>query len=360
MEVQNPQPYQHHVKLHWTASGNDEPFVCQPFDSSTSPTFPLLLTSSISHSSARVYRISGIMSSSYLDKQKAAFTSNIVSAAPKISNKRSLATATSAPATPAYTASKKEASDPAKPTKEKEAPKNVVYSQPAQTGLGVEAFTQVTYVIEFLKKKDDAKTFEEILDYLSQQNAEMGVKKFIAQILKRHDRVLYIPDPTLRVQAWNSGTFIHRPIINVRNKADLIAFLQNKPDAQGISVKDLKDGWPDCEDAINELEDQHKILVTRTKKDNHPKMVWINDATLIHTVDHEFQTMWHKIELPSVDELVRKLIVAGQKPASEDPSKRVKVAPVAKSKKKRQMRATGRTTNTHMAGILKDYSHKKL
>lgn len=295
--------------------------------------------------------------SSYLERQQAAFKTDVMSAAPKVTSKHSLAappiSAPSPSPSNASNASKSENKD----AKRKREPANIVYSQPAATGYGNEAFTQVTYVIEFLKRKDEAKTFQEILEYLSQVNAEEHVKKLIIQILKKHDRVRWIPDS--QAKSWDSGTFIHRPIINVRTKKDLVAYLQAKPDAQGVSVKDLKDGWPDCESAIDELERENKILVTRTKKDSHARMVWSNDPSLVHHIDNEFLEMWRKVDLPSVDDLVRKLMDAGQKPASEDPSKRVKPPPKPKEKKKRAPRKGGRTTNTHMAHLLKDYNHLK-
>ncbi|KAK2627334.1 hypothetical protein QTJ16_003300 [Diplocarpon rosae] len=296
--------------------------------------------------------------SSYLEKQQALFKNSAVSAAPKISTKRKLAPPVpeSAPSPAPSNASNTSKSEKAPKKKE---PANVVYSQPAATGYGTDAFTQVTYVIEFLKKKDEAKTFQEILEYLSQQHAGERTQTMIAMVLKKHDRVQWFPDPNLKSQTWSSGKFKHRPIINVRSKKDLLAYLQNKADAQGVSVKDLKDGWQECEDAIDELEREHKILVTRTKKDNHARMVWSNDPTLVHSIDPEFQVMWHKTELPSVDELVRKLQEAGQKPASEDPAKRIKAAPKLKEKKKRAARKGGKTTNLHMAHLLKDFSHMK-
>ena len=295
--------------------------------------------------------------SSYLEKQQEAFRTNVISAAPKVSNKRTLAAPPASAPSPAPSNASNTSKNENKDVKRKRETQNVVYSQPAATGYGTEAFTQVTYVIDFLKKKDEAKSFREILEYLSQVHVEESKKRLIISILKKHDRVRWIPDS--QSKAWDSGTFMHRPVINVRTKKDLIAYLQTKPDAQGLSVKDLKDGWPDCEDAINELEAEHKILVTRTKKDNHARMVWSNDPSLVHRIDSEFHTLWRQTELPSVDDLVRKLQDAGQKPASEDPSKRVKPPPKPKEKKKKAPRKGGRTTNTHMEHLLKDYSHLK-
>ncbi|EKD20409.1 uncharacterized protein L3040_004306 [Drepanopeziza brunnea f. sp. 'multigermtubi'] len=298
--------------------------------------------------------------SSYLEKQQAQFKSSAISAAPQIATKKRKLTAPtpeSAPSPAPSNTSTTSKADSKAPKKKESA--NVVYSQPATTGYGTDAFTQVTYVIDFLKKKDEAKTFKDILEYLSQMHADDRMKQTIARVLKKHDRVQWFPDPSLKTQTWYSGKFMHRPIINVRSKGDLLAHLQRKADAQGVSVKDLKDGWPDCEEAIDELEREHKILVTRTKKDNHARMVWSDDPTLFHATDPEFQVMWHKIELPSVDELVRKLQEAGQKPASEDPAKRIKAAPKLKEKKKRAARSGGKTTNLHMSHLLKDYSYMK-
>lgn len=295
--------------------------------------------------------------SSYLEKQQEAFKSNVISAAPKVSNKRTLAAPPVSAPSPAPSNASNVSRNEGKDSKRKREPENVVFSQPAATGYGTEVGTQITYVIDFLKKKDQPKTIQEILEYLSQVHVAPEKKRLIASILKIHERVTHIRDP--KNNDWDSGTFVHKPIINVRCKLDLIAYLQKKSDAQGVSVKDLKDGWPGCEAAIDELEEEKKVLVTRTKKDNHARMVWLNDPSLLHTVDPEFQVMWHKTELPSVDDLVRKLISANQKPASEDPSKRIKPLPKPKEKKRKAPRKGGRTTNTHMEHLLKDYGHLK-
>lgn len=294
--------------------------------------------------------------SSYLDKQSAAFSSGVASAASKVSKPRSLAAPAAAPSpAPSHTSSN---GDSKELKRKRDLPaQNVVYSQPAITGYGQDAFTQVTYIIEFLKKKGEAKTFKEVLEYLSQVNAPEQTKRALASILRKHGRVTWIPDSDLKSQSWDSGSFKHRPIIAVRSKTELIAYLQRKSDAQGVSVKELKDGWPDCEEALTDLELEHRILVTRTKKDNHARMVWANDASLYHNVDYDFIKMWNDIKLPDTDDLVKKLMDAGQKPASEDPSKRAKAAPKDNPRKKKPARKGGRTTNTHMEHLLQNYDH---
>lgn len=295
----------------------------------------------------------------HLDMMQASFKTDAKSSANKVSTKRANSSITVPDSLNSTPSNPQESNSEVKDSKRKREPGNVVYSQPAATGYGTEAFTQVTYVIEFLKKKDERKNFQEILQYLGQMNVNERKKRLIAKILRQHDRVRWTPDPDLKIQTWDSGYFEHRPIIHVRSEKDLLGYLQKMPNAQGVSVKDLKDGWPDCDTAIDKLEKEYRILVTRTKKDNHARMVWSNDPTLVHQIDPEFQVMWHKVELPSVDELVRKLLDASQKPASEDPSKRIKAAPKVKEKKKRAPRSGGKTTNTHMAHLLKDFSHLK-
>lgn len=301
-----------------------------------------------------------ITMSSYLEKQTAAFGASVSSVAPKISNKRTLAAPPASAPSPAPSnasnSSKKDGKD-ASDLKRKREPTNVVYSQPAATGYGTEAFTQVHFVIEYLKNKNEAKTFREILEYLSQMHAADSFKKLLNQILKKHGSVHYTPDSNSK--AWDSGTFKHRPKINVRTKEDLLGFLQIKPDARGVELRTLKDGWPDCDDALTELEAEHKILVTRNKKDNVARRIWGDDPSLHSQIDPEFHALWKQVELPSVDDTVRKLLEAGQKPASEDPSKRVKAPLKPKEKKKKAPRKGGRTTNSHMAHLLKDFSHVK-
>jgi transcription initiation factor TFIIE subunit beta len=296
--------------------------------------------------------------SSSLQKSQEAFRNSVISASSKVSNKRTLVPPpVSAPSPAPSNSSSKGEKD--RDQKRKRDAHPVVYSQPEATGYGSNLLTQVTYVIEFLKTKNAAKSLPEILSWLSKANAPEHDKKVMASILRKHGSIEWLPDPKLKTQQWDSGTFRHKPKINVRTKIDLLAYLQQKPDARGVPVLDLKDGWPDCEEPIRELEDAHQVLVTRTKKDNHARMVWANDRSLVHSVDTEFQVMWHKTELPGVDDLVRKLLDAGQKPASEDPSKRIKAPSKTEKITKRPPRKGGRTTNKHMEHLLRDYSHLK-
>lgn len=295
--------------------------------------------------------------SSFLEKEQAKFRAQVARAADNISTRPPKSNNIAPPSSFKPSPSPAPGSADTSPQKRKrDTPQ--VYSQPSDTGVGKDAFTNVTYIIQYLKDKSgETKTLRDLLNYTNLHNADEQRKKNLAAILRKHGRIEWVPDPKKKVQTWDSGLYKHRPIIAVRNKEELLAYLQRKPDFQGVQVKDLKDGWKDCETGINELEATHQLLVTRTKKDGAPRMVWPNDPTLYYDVEEEFKVMWHQVKLDSTDEIVRKLMDAGQKPASEDPSKRVKAAPKDKVKKKRPARKGGRTTNTHMEHLLRDFDH---
>lgn len=211
--------------------------------------------------------------------------------------------------------------------------------------------TQVVYAIEYLKSKDRPVTFNDIWNYLSipqQQHRTVLRKALIA-----HPKVEYEPS-ALDGQA----SFRFRPIHNVRSGEELKGYLQRQTTAQGISVKELKDGWPGAIAEIEAMEATGDLLVTRNRKDNVPKMVWPNDPSLAQHIDDDFQNYWHKIKLPANPSDMRmELEKAGLTPTSQ--VKEVVKVLGASVKKRRINRKAGRSTNTHMAGILKDYSNMK-
>lgn len=231
-----------------------------------------------------------------------------------------------------------------------------IYSQPALTGTGTELGTQMVYAVTHLKEKDKELSIRDIVDHLTRRPTSDAEWAELVERLRVHPRVTWKPDPNLTEQNVMSGTYVHKPLIpGVRSKESLLAYLQKKKDAMLVHVKDLEDGWPreKLYPAITELENAHKILVLRTKKDNHPRYVWSDDPTLWHDVDPEFQVMWHKSNVPPAAEINRLLIQAGQKPASEDPRLKVANAKIEKPKKKTgKKKAPRNLTNTHLKGHL--------
>ncbi|KAL2150739.1 hypothetical protein VTH82DRAFT_7302 [Thermothelomyces myriococcoides] len=305
------------------------------------------------------------MSSSF-DRQQASFLSSMSAAASKLGSgagtKRSLAPPSPSPSVGSTTSAAAPGS--LTPRREREAAgnnnNNVVYSQPALTGTGDSIISQMAYAVSWLRTKDEPQTCADVLGYLSATSRPEKEQEFFVEQMRRHPQIQWIPDPSLSEQTWRSGTYVHRPVIpNVKSKTQLLAYLQKKTDASGVSVKDLKDGWPDCEAAINELEAEHKLLVVRAKKDGAARMVWLDDPSLFHEVDPQLKLLWTRVELPSVENIVQKLLAAQQKPASEDPRVKAAQAPKAEKKKKKAQRRTGKSTNVHMEHLLKDYSHMK-
>ena len=98
----------------------------------------------------------------------------------------------------------------------------------------------------------------------------------MSTVLKTNERVVYDP---------KTETYAFKPIHDIRNSQQLLGYLQRMTTAQGLSVKELKDGWSGAIDTIDDLEASKDILVTRTKKDGQARMVWINDKTLNVDVD---------------------------------------------------------------------------
>ncbi|KAH8666638.1 hypothetical protein BX600DRAFT_511555 [Xylariales sp. PMI_506] len=226
--------------------------------------------------------------------------------------------------------------------------------------------SQLVYAVEFLKSKGTPKTLQEVLDHLTLQHQDEKYHQTFAESMIKHSSINYLPasrtkeQEEKKVPIWRLGKYEHRAKIpGVNSKITLLDYLQRKTDASKLDVKDLKDGWPDCDKAIEELEKAHKLLVVRTKKDGHAKYIWPDQPSLFHAVDPEFRVMWSKVPLPSVDDMVRKLTAVGQKPASEDPRLKTKITAGKEKQKRRVNRSSKRQTNEHMKGILQDYSHLK-
>lgn len=301
-----------------------------------------------------------------MDRQQASFLSSMSAAAAKLGpgagTKRSLAppspspsigSTTSAAAAGSLTPRRDRGADTSAGT-------NIVFSQPALTGTGDSVISQMAYAVSWLRSKDEPQTCVDVLGYLSATARPEKEQEYFVEQMRKHPQIQWIPDPALSEQTWRSGTYVHRPTIpDVKNKTQLLAYLQRKTDASGVSVKDLKDGWADCEAGIAELEKEHKVLVVRAKKDGAARMVWLDDPSLFHEVDPQLKLMWSRTEVPSVENIVARLVAAQQKPASEDPRIKAMQAPKAEKKKKRVQRRTGKSTNVHMEHLLKDYSHMK-
>lgn len=286
---------------------------------------------------------------SYLDNQRSTFKASVQSSSQKIANKRSVPLPGNSTPLPASSQTSTATKSDTKKRKPPE-PSNIVYSQPADTGTGKNIKTQVTYAVEYLKTKGTPQTLQDLLLYLSLQYHDNNYKRAITAILKDHSKVLYD-----KHGGNGKGSFSFKPIYNIRSAVELFAHLQKQPTAQGLLARDLRDGWPDAEDVMRDLEDEGKLLVTRNKKDDHAKMVWLNDPSLVIPIDEEFKSIWHKIRLPEAGALADELEKAQLMPTNK--SRGFKAKTKLQEKKIRKPRKSGKTTNVHMQGILRDYSN---
>lgn len=217
--------------------------------------------------------------------------------------------------------------------------KSMVYSQPANTGTGVHLGTQVVEAMNYIKSKDGPVEFKEIERYMSTP---------IDQLLPRLSR-----NERIRVDTQKQ-TATYVSIFNIYSKEELLTFLRSQQTFQGISVKQLKDGWNGCLVAIDELEKNGAILVLRTKKENIPRYVWANTGDRLGGLDEEFVTLWNKVKVPDSADLPKELEKASLKPTSVDPAT-IKSNKRSSNEKKQRKPRRGKITNTHMGGILKDY-----
>ncbi|EDO17395.1 hypothetical protein Kpol_1060p51 [Vanderwaltozyma polyspora DSM 70294] len=202
--------------------------------------------------------------------------------------------------------------------------------------------SKLLWATEYIQKKGKPVLLNELLDYLSITKNDK-----IVELLKKLEKIEF--DSA-------KGSFKYMSTYDVHSAQELLNLLRSQVTFKGISCRELKDGWPQCDETINELEEESKILVLRTKKDRTPRYVWYNNGGLLNHIDEDFVKMWENIQLPQFSELPRKLQDLGLKPASVDPATIKRQTTKIDIKKKKQRR--GKITNTHMAGILKDYSHR--
>ncbi|PYH84241.1 transcription initiation factor IIE, beta subunit [Aspergillus uvarum CBS 121591] len=291
---------------------------------------------------------------SYLQNQLKSFNASVVDSASRLGQQRrfnhnnNTTTSASSSQLPSST------STPTPGGGDRKRHDEIVYSQPANTGTGKDIMTQVIFAIEHMKSKGVPLKFPDIISYLSLQHRanDQGYVQALRSILQVHDKVQYDPRG-----ANGEGTFSFRPPHNIRSAEQLLKKLQTQSTGAGMSVRELREGWPNVEETINQLEKEGKLLVTRNKKDDHAKMVWANDPSLIQQFDDEFRSIWEKIKIPDQQTVKEELERAGIVPTNKN--KVVKQRPKIEHKKVKKPRRSGKTTNTHMMGVLRDYSHLK-
>ncbi|KAK5536085.1 transcription factor TFIIE beta subunit, TFIIEB, Tfa2 [Vermiconidia calcicola] len=223
-----------------------------------------------------------------------------------------------------------------------------LYSMPTSVA-GSDARTNVIYALGRLKEKFPERiSWNELVAYVLpiHRRTEEQITYF-RTFLSKNPKVDYDEE---------ADTYRYRPEHNIASADDLLRYLQNQESAMGINVRELKDTWPDVEYAIDKLEAEHKLLVVRNKKDNHPRTVWVDDPTLNVSLDNEFKDIWSQIPLPSVEDTIRELRRMNHKSTGEPAQLDAAAKPKEKKKKTRRGQ---KVTNTHMQGLFRDYSEKR-
>jgi transcription initiation factor TFIIE subunit beta len=205
---------------------------------------------------------------------------------------------------------------------------------------GLHLSTQMHLAVEYIKQQDAPVPVAKLQEYLN-----FDIHGTLLPLLKEIDRVRYDP---------KTDTLEYVSLHNIRSLDDLLNFLRSQPTFKGVAVKELRDGWLGCLDAIAELEALQKILVLKTKKENAPRCIWANLGGEMGLIDEEFCTMWSQVRLPDPDGLYQALLDQGLKPTGADPME-LKKKPQQVEKKQKKARR-GKITNTHMKGVFKDYS----
>ncbi|KAJ3986022.1 transcription initiation factor IIE subunit beta [Lentinula detonsa] len=239
-------------------------------------------------------------------------------------------------------------------SKKKRPKSNIVYSQPADTGTGTNVNTQLVYAVNHLKSTHNPMRLQDLAILTS---TPLDTDHVLMEKFKAHDRVVWDPKTDL---------YSYKHEFNFRNKAALLTEIQRQTrKGGGIPVRALKESWKEAPAAIEELEAEGEVLVTRTTKDGQLKMVFWNEIKPTEEsggmlVEQEFLDLWHELKVPNDVDLLKQLssdglqaTTAAAGPAPKGPSTKKK-GKKGSAPRTRQVRMT----NTHLKGdidLSKDY-----
>jgi transcription initiation factor TFIIE subunit beta len=224
---------------------------------------------------------------------------------------------------------------------------DIVYSQPADTGSGNNINTQLVYAVNYLKGTQNPMRLQDIAIVTE---TPLDTDSTLLEKFKNHDRIIYDPKTDL---------YSYKHEYAFRNKAALLTEIQRQTrKGGGISVRTLKESWKEAPQAIEELEKEGEVLVTRTVKDGQLRMVFWNEIKPTEengglAVEKEFNDLWHSLKVPNDVDLLKQLASEGlQVTAAET------VVPKAPTNKKKGKRGGAprqrpvRITNTHLKAEL--------
>lgn len=223
----------------------------------------------------------------------------------------------------------------------------------AMKAMAAEASTLSYSAVSRLKDRyPKAVPYQEMIDYLlpidKQANAELI--RYFRLSLQRNPEVSY---------DIKSDSYRYKPPYDISSAEELLAELQSQDLYKGILYDELKQGWPNCLAVLNQLADEHKILIHRHKKDKQPKIIWADDPALYVHLDSEFLLKANGVKLPDENKIRIELSAMQSRAAGEAPKPVVNANANKKGPKK--VRRGQKVTNTHMQAldaIMKGYGKK--
>ncbi|BGP19851.1 hypothetical protein JCM10213_003160 [Rhodosporidiobolus nylandii] len=233
---------------------------------------------------------------------------------------------------------------------------HVPSTQPALSGVGRHWQTQLALTVSFLKNLGGPIRLEDLA-------LRSGVEALLhnaelVQGLQQHERVKYDE---------RTGLWAYKPDFILSSKSDLLILLRRASPEGGLAVKKLRESWEGVTKAIEELEKEGRVLVTRTEGkgaaggEGTMKMVFLDDIGLEKDpLDQEFKDLWRSLKTPVGDELAQELQSAGLTASSS-----LAPPPTTTKKKAKGRKGPGssnrrfKITNTHLKDqgidLSKDY-----
>ncbi|SGY11758.1 BQ5605_C011g06263 [Microbotryum silenes-dioicae] len=251
---------------------------------------------------------------------------------------------------------------------------------PADTGIGRHWKTQLVSAVHFLKQHARPIRLEDLAllsgveallsnaellsNFRSHEKVVVDDKTGLFSYKVRHESLL--GDQGTRIP-WLTFLYLSQPDYDIKSKFDLENLVMRYSSRGGLSVKNLRASWPNVVPAIEELEQEGKVYVTRTggsaKREGAMKAVFRNEFPKRPRIDDEFLNLWKKLKAPTKEELSVQLNEAGLTTAST-------VASDLPRNQNKNPRGKGRKgpgsanrriklTNTHLKGkvdLSKDYT----
>ncbi|KAG1733074.1 uncharacterized protein EDB91DRAFT_1238667 [Suillus paluster] len=221
-------------------------------------------------------------------------------------------------------------------TKKKRPKTTTVYSQPADTGTGTNANTQLVYAIDHLKSTHNPMRIQDIAIVTG---TPLDTDMVLLQKFKSHDRI-----------RWDTKTdlYSYRPAL-------LTEIQRQTRKGGGIPDRALKESWKEAPQAIEELEKEGEALVTRTVKDGQLRMVFWNeikpdDESGRKQVENEFFDLWYSLKVPN------------DATAEETPIPKALSNVKKKGKRAAPQQRQAKITNTHLKGeidLSRDYDSQR-